>query len=451
LTVGGEGGTGGTRLAVKGNGNVGIGTETPTRNLDVQSLGDTVIQAKSLQGGGATLILDRNSPGAASQISFQSVGLPDFVMGTALPLANASDFSIYDTGIFANALTIQKSSGNVGIGTTGPNARLDVLAPSGKEVLIGGGSSTGSEVKFTNTGTQHFSIYNSGDSNLTFAKTSSDISTNTLGTALMTISSNGNVGIGVNAAAANKLQVNGQTRTGTLFIDTYVSQVTNGLPLCTTSAAGANMNLVGLCNSSSLRYKTNVNFFRSGMSVISRLRPISFDWKENGARDLGLAAEEVEKVEPLLTFRNQKGEIEGVRYDRLGVLFINAFKEQQQQIALQQTAARHQQEQIDALRKDNEALNARATNRAEFEKQVWLSPQTRAEHAQVLREFDAGLFVRAARSMRARAPALPVIGLTVILRVFWAKARELTYGRHGVRAWFTGGTTVPLQQNLSWI
>ena len=81
------------------------------------------------------------------------------------------------------------------------------------------------------------------------------------------------------------------------------------------------------------------------MNIINRLRPISFTWKQDGVKDIGFGAEEVEKVAPLFTFRNDKGEIEGVRYDRLGVIFVNAFKEQQAQ--------------IETLRTANAALNAR--------------------------------------------------------------------------------------------
>ena len=72
------------------------------------------------------------------------------------------------------------------------------------------------------------------------------------------------------------------------------------------------------------------------MQLINRLRPVSFTWKADQARDLGLIAEEVAKVEPLLTFRNERGEIEGVKYDRVTVVLLNAVKEQQTQIEQQQ-------------------------------------------------------------------------------------------------------------------
>src|SRR6266851_1733554 len=114
--------------------------------------------------------------------------------------------------------------------------------------------------------------------------------------------------------------------------------------------------------SSSLRYKTNVATFLSGLDVINRLRPISFTWKQDGVKDIGLGAEEVEKVEPLLTFRNAKGEIEGVKYNQLSAVFINAFKEQQAQIELQQTRNEAQQLQIKRqqaqIEKQQRALDA---------------------------------------------------------------------------------------------
>jgi hypothetical protein len=54
----------------------------------------------------------------------------------------------------------------------------------------------------------------------------------------------------------------------------------------------------------------------------------------SGLPDLGvgLAAEEVKEVEPLLTFDNEHGEVEGVKYKLVAVTLINAVKEQQAEI-----------------------------------------------------------------------------------------------------------------------
>lgn len=108
-------------------------------------------------------------------------------------------------------------------------------------------------------------------------------------------------------------------------------------------------NQISTC-SSSLRYKTNINSFNSGLNIVNRLKPITFDWKDGGMKDLGLGAEDVAAVEENLVIRNEKGEVEGVKYDRLGVVLINAVKEQQTQIEAQQKLIESQARQIELLK-----------------------------------------------------------------------------------------------------
>lgn len=122
-------------------------------------------------------------------------------------------------------------------------------------------------------------------------------------------------------------------------------------------ASGGSTNLcrnidsfVSTC-SSSLRYKTNVSPFNFGLSLVKRLQPITFDWKTGGARDIGFAAEDVAQIEPLLATYNERGEVEGVKYDRISAALVNAVKEQQTQIELQNRQIERQQAQIDALKK----------------------------------------------------------------------------------------------------
>jgi hypothetical protein len=98
-------------------------------------------------------------------------------------------------------------------------------------------------------------------------------------------------------------------------------------------------NMVSRC-SSSLRYKTNIAPLTSGLGLIKLLQPITFDWKTNGRHDLGLGAEEVARVAPLLVTYNEQGVVEGVKYDRVAVLLVNAVREQQRQIELQQERIR---------------------------------------------------------------------------------------------------------------
>jgi len=90
--------------------------------------------------------------------------------------------------------------------------------------------------------------------------------------------------------------------------------------------------------------RPGVQPFLGGLNILDLLRPITFTWKQDGKRDLGFGAEDVAAVEPLLTFRNQQGEIEGVKYSQLSAVFVNAFKEQQAQIQHQEEEIKKQRE-----------------------------------------------------------------------------------------------------------
>ena len=116
-----------------------------------------------------------------------------------------------------------------------------------------------------------------------------------------------------------------------------------GLTTCTTSQ-------------SSIRFKKDLAPYSRGLDLVSLLKPTMYTLKASNERDIGLIAEEVAEVEPIFTYKNDKGEIEGIKYANLSVVFINAIQEQQRQLAAlqqqlreEQTRAQRQQEQIDAL------------------------------------------------------------------------------------------------------
>jgi hypothetical protein len=108
--------------------------------------------------------------------------------------------------------------------------------------------------------------------------------------------------------------------------------------------------------SSSLRYKTDLRPFLEGMSIINRLQPVSFTWKDGGLRDLGFGAEDVEKIEPLLVTYNTQGLVEGVKYDRITVALVNALKQQQALIKLQHSRFEQQQTQLEQQRNQIELM-----------------------------------------------------------------------------------------------
>jgi hypothetical protein len=149
------------------------------------------------------------------------------------------------------------------------------------------------------------------------------------------LGNNANVGIGT-PNPQDKLEVNG-------IISVLALGVQGGTPLCRNG-----LFQISSCPASSLRYKTNIASFGPGLNVVKRLRPITFNWKDGGTLDFGLIAEEVAEVEPLLaTYRD--GRVEGVKYDRIAVVLLNAVKEQQAQIERQDKEIAEQRKTIDGL------------------------------------------------------------------------------------------------------
>jgi len=102
--------------------------------------------------------------------------------------------------------------------------------------------------------------------------------------------------------------------------------------------------------SSSLRYKTNVAPFMSGLNLVNQLHPITFQWKADGTKDIGFGAEDVARVNPLFVTYNKDGQVEGVKYDRLTTVLVNAVKEQQEQMSEQNKRIEEQRKQIEDQR-----------------------------------------------------------------------------------------------------
>jgi hypothetical protein len=248
----------------------------------------------------------------------------------------------------SNSLVLGSISGvnngsdtKVGIGTTAPVFKLQVIDSSNTGLRVQTNATGGTVASFGGNG--RFEIDSSGFSGGRFK-----------------VEEDGTVTIGRDGVGGN-LTVYGNTLLNTVTIANStkinVLGVGGSTSLCRNATAE-----ISSC-SSSLRYKTNIASFSSGLSLIKRLSPITFDWKQGGMKDLGLGAEDVEKIEPLLVTYNEKGEVEGIKYDRVGVVLINAVKEQQAQIESQQKLIN---EQTDLIKQQTEKLEGQ---QSELEKQ----------------------------------------------------------------------------------
>lgn len=295
---------------------------------------------------------------------------PGFVgLGFGANLSDCANYSLLGNGtdtminrpaggglFFREGNTDQMSivpGGNVGIGTTTPSARFHV---SGNALVTGNLTVNGiltaslpanSSSYIQNRTTQQTSTnFNISGNDTVGGTLSGDIVNaatqyNVSGLRVLSMPNNTTIVLGslnfTNEVVVPKLNIN-----------------TLGVAGSTELCLNSSRQIAGC--SSSIRYKSNVSFFNQGLSLIKRLRPVSFNWKADNASDFGLVAEEVAEVEPLLVTRNDKGEVEGVKYDRVSVVLVNAVQEQQRQIEAQQKQIDEQKSIIGRQRAELEAL-----------------------------------------------------------------------------------------------
>ncbi len=293
-----------------------------------------------------------------------------------------------------NSVITQSAAGNVGIGTSSPIYRLHVLSPNdavrgettGSGFAVAGVvnsifNSTAGVYGQSNAGRGVWGVSSAGlgvegsssSGSGVYASSSSGIALRTQGTSwfsgdttpLSSGSTGGGTGIGLGSVPTSGYIFAYDYGSGTpknMVLNQYGGSVGIGIvdPLRTlhvngrarigsippeASVATVCFNAVGdllNCNASSLRFKNNVNTYFDGLNLLRQLRPISYTWKDGGAYDIGLGAEDVAKVAPFFASRDKDGVVEGVRYERLNMLLINAVNQQQTQIE-------RQQQQIDAL------------------------------------------------------------------------------------------------------
>ena len=299
---------------------VGIGTTAPAARFHVigNSSAATTPVAIFQSAGSQVPLAFRSGGSEVARIRADSQG--NLVLATLNGTDKDIHFRAGDDSAGAD-MFIQSSTGNVGIGTTAPTNRLTV----GQSDTVGG---------------PVVGVYGAGLADIIVRDTTDNVS-------------------GVFSANGDRLVVGTVTNHEVQFRTNNITRMTISpagfIGITDFGAAGSaivcfnNSQEITICGSS-IRYKSNVSDFRSGLDLIRRLRPVSFNWKDGGMLDMGLVAEEVAEVEPLLVTHNKKGVIEGVKYDRVGVVLINAVNEQQAQIESQQKQIEQQRIEIDALK-----------------------------------------------------------------------------------------------------
>ncbi len=301
--------------------NIGIGTITPTQRLHV--VGNGVFSGNLGIGSIAPTfklqVVDSLNTGLRVQNGTAG--------GTIASFGGLGAFQIDTPALSGGRLTVLEN-GNVGLGTSTPGYKLHVV---GQDIRLEGNAPSvfpRFSLNFTggSVNEKRWQNYASPSALVFSALSDTDLSET----------------IWLQVVRA------GMTISGVNFPNGTVSINQLGAAGATALCRNAS-NQISSC-SSSARYKNNINPFSSGLSLIRQLRPVTFNWKDGGMADMGLVAEEVNAVEPLLTSTNAKGEVEGVKYDRIGVVLVNAVKEQQAQIEAQQKQIEQQQAEIEALK-----------------------------------------------------------------------------------------------------
>ena len=124
-------GTPADRITIDTGGNVGIGTTSPDKLLEVESVGtgndEILIQAKASGATGFPAInIDRASGVRSALYGITTAGTANWRMGVPYNGGAATTQFMIGTGMgLTDAKLLIDSSGNVGIGTTGPGSKLE--------------------------------------------------------------------------------------------------------------------------------------------------------------------------------------------------------------------------------------------------------------------------------------------------------------------------------------
>jgi hypothetical protein len=267
------------------------------------------------------------------KITVKKPGDADFTNLTPRQPVNSTPYSIRAL----SAATAVTSTNALSVGGT-PSAQIiregDVRLTNTR--YPNAGSSNYVQNRTTQQGSTNFNIDGTGAANIFDAGTQFNIG----GNRVLSVGGAENIFVGRNAGAVTTGRNDGSDN-----VRIFGLGAAGSTPLCRNAD-----NEISNC-SSSLRYKTSITAFGFGLNLIKRLRPISFDWKDDGMKDVGFGAEDVEAINPLFVNYNRKGEVEGVKYDRFSVLFVNALQEQQTQIEAQQKQINEQKLLIDGLKK----------------------------------------------------------------------------------------------------
>ena len=97
--------------------------------------------------------------------------------------------------------------------------------------------------------------------------------------------------------------------------------------------------------------KKDIKPLDGALEKVTKLQGVSFAWKEDGKKSVGLVAQDVEKVYPELVGTNPSTGLKSVEYGNLVAPLIEAVKEQQKTIEKQGERISELERKLEALTK----------------------------------------------------------------------------------------------------
>jgi hypothetical protein len=101
-----------------------------------------------------------------------------------------------------------------------------------------------------------------------------------------------------------------------------------------TSGSFSNLIATTFTETSAERFKTNIQSIEPQLDNILKLNPVTFDWIEDKREDIGLIAEQVNKIYPEFVGKNPAGEIQGIKFSKLTSILIKSIQELKEEVEI---------------------------------------------------------------------------------------------------------------------
>ncbi len=119
-------------------------------------------------------------------------------------------------------------------------------------------------------------------------------------------------------------------------------------------------------DTSSKRFKEAIKSMDRDSEALLALKPVTFRYKKeidpDGKSQLGLVAEDVEKVNPDLVVRDKEGKPYSVRYDQVNAMLLNEFLKEHRKVEELESTVTKQQTTIAQQRQEFQATTVRQEN-----------------------------------------------------------------------------------------